>query len=60
MLVRCPWAEGSDLERDYHDIEWGVPVRDDVLQFEFLVLESFSCIRWSSSFGFANMSASTS
>ena len=41
MLVRCPWAEGSDLERDYHDTQWGVPVRDDALQFEFLVLESF-------------------
>jgi DNA-3-methyladenine glycosylase I len=34
---RCPW--GSDgLELDYHDQEWGVPVHDDRLLFEFLVL----------------------
>jgi len=37
---RCPWAEGSELYRRYHDEEWGVPVHDDVKHFEFLVLES--------------------
>ena len=37
---RCPWAEGSDLYRRYHDEEWGVPVHDDSKHFEFLVLES--------------------
>ena len=38
---RCGWAEGAfpDYVR-YHDEEWGVPVRDDRRQFEFLVLES--------------------
>ncbi len=38
---RCGWAEGTfpDYVR-YHDEEWGVPVRDDRTQFEFLVLES--------------------
>ena len=38
---RCGWAEGAlpDTVR-YHDEEWGVPVRDDQGQFEFLVLES--------------------
>lgn len=38
---RCGWAEGTfpDYVR-YHDEEWGVPVRDDRMQFEFLVLES--------------------
>lgn len=38
---RCPWAYGSSpLYVPYHDEEWGVPVRDDRLQFEFLTLES--------------------
>ena len=36
----CPWSEGvSDAYHAYHDQEWGVPVRDDRLQFEFLILE---------------------
>jgi len=36
---RCEWCLGSQLYRDYHDREWGVPVRDDRLLFEFLILE---------------------
>lgn len=37
---RCGWAGDSDpLYIDYHDREWGVPVHDDPLLFEFLVLE---------------------
>lgn len=38
---RCGWAEGTfpDYVR-YHDEEWGVPVQDDLRQFEFLILES--------------------
>ena len=39
-LVRCPWCGDDPLYRKYHDEEWGVPVRDDRKQFEFLVLES--------------------
>lgn len=36
----CPWAHGvSEAYRRYHDEEWGVPVRDDRTQFEFLILE---------------------
>ncbi len=35
---RCPWAK-SDLYAQYHDTEWGVPVHDDRLLFEFLILE---------------------
>lgn len=35
---RCGWAR-TDLSIPYHDTEWGVPVRDDRLHFEFLVLE---------------------
>ncbi len=40
MKSRCTWCEGNDLYMRYHDEEWGVPVRDDIRQFEFLVLES--------------------
>jgi DNA-3-methyladenine glycosylase I len=37
---RCGWvAKGSELDIAYHDEEWGVPVRDDRLLFEFLTLE---------------------
>ncbi len=39
-VQRCSWASGDDpLYRRYHDEEWGVPVRDDRVLFEFLVLE---------------------
>jgi len=45
---RCPWCEGSDLYRRYHDEEWGVPVHDDRKHFEFLVLESAQAgLSWS-------------
>ena len=37
--IRCSWADGSAIERDYHDTEWGVPLHDDRGLFEFLVLE---------------------
>jgi DNA-3-methyladenine glycosylase I len=36
--VRCPWAK-TDHSIAYHDTEWGVPVHDDRLLFEFLTLE---------------------
>ena len=37
---RCAWSEGVDpVYMRYHDEEWGVPVRDDRVHFEFLVLE---------------------
>jgi DNA-3-methyladenine glycosylase I len=35
---RCPWAR-TDLSIPYHDREWGVPVHDDRLHFEFLILD---------------------
>ena len=46
---RCRWAEGvSDAYIDYHDTEWGVPVTDDRVQFEFLVLEGAQAgLSWS-------------
>ena len=36
---RCPWCEGFDLYRQYHDEEWGVPLRDERALFELLILE---------------------
>ena len=36
---RCAWAGTDPLYMDYHDREWGVPVYDDRLLFEFLILE---------------------
>jgi DNA-3-methyladenine glycosylase I len=38
MRKRCAWAR-NPLAIRYHDREWGVPVRDDRVFFEFLVLE---------------------
>ena len=38
--VRCPWAaQGDAAYQAYHDTEWGVPVHDDRVLFEFLTLE---------------------
>jgi DNA-3-methyladenine glycosylase I len=37
-LVRCPWPR-TPLDIAYHDIEWGVPVQDDRVHFEFITLE---------------------
>jgi DNA-3-methyladenine glycosylase I len=37
---RCPWCLGFGEYVAYHDTEWGVPVYDDRVHFEFLVLES--------------------
>jgi DNA-3-methyladenine glycosylase I len=37
-IVRCAWAT-TPLGIDYHDREWGVPVHDDLVFFEFITLE---------------------
>ena len=39
MVNRCSWANYNDDMKEYHDKEWGTPVHDDQLLFEFLVLE---------------------
>ena len=45
--LRCPWALGSAEYLDYHDDEWGRPVRDDQGIFERLCLEAFqSGLSW--------------
>jgi len=41
MKNRCFWVTESKLYQDYHDNEWGKPVFDDRLLFEFLLLETF-------------------
>jgi DNA-3-methyladenine glycosylase I len=41
MKTRCSWCGEDPLYVAYHDEEWGVPVRDDALLFEFLTLETF-------------------
>ena len=37
--VRCAWSMSDPLLTQYHDTEWGVPVHDDRVLFEFLTLE---------------------
>jgi DNA-3-methyladenine glycosylase I len=39
MKQRCQWAGSDPLYVSYHDIEWGTPVFDDRVLFEFLILE---------------------
>ena len=45
---RCEWAGGDPLLVAYHDLEWGVPLHDDRVLFEFLVLEGAQAgLSWS-------------
>ncbi len=39
MKKRCEWSTKNQKDQDYHDEEWGVPVHDDRLLFEYLILE---------------------
>lgn len=39
----CKWDYTSQANRLYHDTEWGVPLHDDLKQFEFLMLEVMQC-----------------
>lgn len=46
-LIRCGWASGELMIR-YHDEEWGVPLHDDRVLFEFLILEGAQAgLSWS-------------
>ena len=38
-MNKCAWALSSLSMQHYHDQEWGVPIHDDRLLFEFLILE---------------------
>src|SRR6478609_3287618 len=45
---RCPWCLSFDDYIQYHDKEWGVPVHDDRIHFEFLILEGAQAgLSWS-------------
>ena len=47
-MERCPWCEGFDQYREYHDTEWGVPLRDSLRLFELLNLEGAQAgLSWS-------------
>lgn len=47
-MKRCTWATNSPSEEKYHDEEWGVPLHDDQLLFEFLILEGAQAgLSWS-------------
>jgi DNA-3-methyladenine glycosylase I len=47
-MQRCPWCEGFDLYRHYHDTEWGVPLHDDLALFELINLEGAQAgLSWS-------------
>lgn len=47
-VTRCAWVGSDPLNVTYHDTEWGVPVHDDRLLFEFLVLEGAQAgLSWS-------------
>ncbi len=39
-MKRCDWCLSDPLYKEYHDKEWGLPLHDDQMLFEFLVLES--------------------
>lgn len=40
---RCQWCQSNDLDLNYHDAEWGIPLHDDQKQFEFLMMEVMQC-----------------
>ena len=42
-MTCCKWAKISELYKRYHDEEWGIPLHDDQMQFEFLMLEAMQC-----------------
>ncbi|MGQ0701650.1 MAG: DNA-3-methyladenine glycosylase I [Gemmatimonadales bacterium] len=47
MTARCAWPR-TELDIAYHDVEWGTPVHDDRLLFEFLTLEGAQAgLSWS-------------
>lgn len=46
--MRCPWCLKFDAYIQYHDEEWGKPVHDDKIHFEFLILEGAQAgLSWS-------------
>lgn len=42
-MADCNWRNTSEINKIYHDTEWGIPVHDDRTQFEYLMLEVMQC-----------------
>lgn len=42
-LKTCDWGRVSEITRRHHDEEWGMPVRTDRRQFEYLMMEVLQC-----------------
>ena len=48
QLIRCPWPADDEMMIEYHDKEWGTPIHDDRIIFEFLILEGMQAgLSWS-------------
>jgi len=48
MVKRCAWANNDPQMIEYHDKEWGTPIHDDRILFEFLILEGAQAgLSWS-------------
>lgn len=48
MKKRCQWATHTEHEKKYHDTEWGLPLHDNRLLFEFIILEGAQAgLSWS-------------
>ena len=46
-MAYCNWGNTSPLNQKYHDEEWGIPVHDDIKQFEYLMMEVMQCgLNW--------------
>ena len=46
-MTYCSWENTSELNIKYHNEEWGVPVHDDRMQFEYLMMEVMQCgLNW--------------
>lgn len=46
-MERCSWCLCNEKMIQYHDEEWGIPLRDDIKQFEFLMMEVMQCgLNW--------------
>ena len=47
-MSTCDWGFAFEAMRIYHDTEWGVPVHDDRIMFEHLMMEAMQCgLSWS-------------
>lgn len=47
IKARCAWVNDNPLYIEYHDKEWGIPIYDERLLFEFLILEGMQAgLNW--------------